>query len=166
MASNSGFKVIAAATFIGEHSFSTPQVPLAEKRPNKDDLKKAEEFGKNIIKKIPKIDNLDKESFYIPKSKLPLTAKMAPKNSARLVTRKPVINKSLCTHCNICANWCPVGAIDKDTLEIKEELCLRCFSCVKRCVKKARKIVYRPKFIVSKVLKRKNKIFKEPKIYL
>lgn len=164
--SNSGFKVAAAATFIGEHSFSTKELPVAENRPDNNDLKKAEEFGQNIMKKMQKITNLNDASIMIPQGKLPLISKVLPEDSARLFTQKPDVYKSLCNHCNVCVKSCPVGAINKETLEINEELCLRCFSCVKRCVKKARRIIYRPKFVVANVLKMKSRVDKEPKIFL
>ncbi|MCH5138842.1 hypothetical protein JMF89_16870 [Clostridiaceae bacterium UIB06] len=45
----SGFKVAAAGLFIGEHSFSTEETPIAKGRPNYEDLNKAKEFGENII---------------------------------------------------------------------------------------------------------------------
>lgn len=164
--SNAGFKVVAAATFIGEHSFSSDKVQLAQNRPNKCDLQKAEKFGQEIIEKMQKITDLNDINLNIPEGKLLLMAKAAPENSARLVTKKPEVDKSICVNCNICVNWCPVGAIDKETLEIDEDKCLRCFSCVKRCPKKARKIEYRPDFIVSKVLTMKNREVKEPQLYL
>ena len=115
---------------------------------------------------MQKIEDLNNVSLNIPKGKLPIIAQISPKNSARLVTKKPDVNKHLCNHCNVCVKFCPVGAINESTLEVNEDRCLRCFSCVKRCVKKARKIIYKPNFIVSKVLKMKNKIAKEPKLYL
>lgn len=163
--SNAGFKVVAAATFIGEHSFSTDKILLAKNRPNVNDLKIAENFGQNIIKTIQKLKDLNNVSLNIPKGKLPIIAQIAPKNSARLVTKKPDVDKYLCNHCNVCVKFCPVGAIDEQTLEINENKCLRCFSCVKKCPKKARKIIYKPDFIVSKILRMKNKITKEPKLY-
>ncbi|MFL0165848.1 EFR1 family ferrodoxin [Candidatus Clostridium helianthi] len=166
IAQKSGFKVVAAGSFIGEHSFSTEEIPIAQNRPNNDDLNKAEEFGKNIIKKIENINSLEDVSFKIPQGKLPLMAKIVPKNSARLFTKTPFADMSKCSHCNICVKLCPVSAIDKGTLEINEKQCLRCFCCVKMCPKKARKIIYKPKLLVSKVLTIKNRIIKEPKIYL
>ncbi|MBW6411886.1 EFR1 family ferrodoxin [Clostridium weizhouense] len=162
----SDFKVVAAGLFIGEHSFSTEEIPIAQNRPNNDDLNKAEAFGKNIMKKMQNINSLKDVSFKIPQGKLPLIAKIVPKNSARLFTKTPSVDMSECSHCNICVKLCPMSAIDKETLEIDKEQCLRCFCCVKRCPKKARKIVYRPRFLVSKVLTMKNKIIKEPKLYL
>jgi len=162
----SGFKVVAAGSFIGEHSFSTEEMPIAQNRPNNNDLNKAEEFGKSIMERIQNINNLKDVSLKIPQGKLPLMAKIVPKNSARLFTKTPFADMSKCSHCNVCVKLCPMSAIDKETLEIDEEQCLRCFCCVKRCPKKARKIIYKPRFLVSKVLKMKNRIIKEPKLYL
>lgn len=47
-ASDRGFKVIAGATFVGEHSYSTQQNPIAAGRPDADDLQFAETFGAKI----------------------------------------------------------------------------------------------------------------------
>lgn len=46
-----GFKVIAGATFIGEHSYSTDKYPIAVGRPDESDLAFAAEFGKKIMEK-------------------------------------------------------------------------------------------------------------------
>lgn len=51
-ASAQGFKVIAGATFVGEHSYSTEQNPIAPGRPDANDLQYAEEFGAKIRTKI------------------------------------------------------------------------------------------------------------------
>lgn len=162
MAENSEFKVVAAGSFIGEHSFSISETPIAEGRPNSEDLKKAEEFGINIMKKLQKINDTNYTSIKIPQGETPVMAKILPQNSAKLFTKLPLANMNICSHCGICVKLCPMNAIDKDSLEINKDLCLRCFSCVKRCPKKARKIIYKPKFLVSKVLASKNKINKEP----
>lgn len=163
---NSGFNVIGAGSFIGEHSFSTEETPIAKSRPNNEDLNKAEEFGRNIIKKIQKINTIRDISLEIPQGKVPLMAKILPKNSAKIFAKIPFADMSICSHCCICVKLCPMGAIDKDTLAINESLCLHCYCCVKSCPKKARKIIYKPKFIVSKILTMKNKVKKEPKTYL
>jgi len=163
---NLDFKVIGAGSFIGEHSFSTKEIPVAEGRPNYDDLIKIEEFGRDIIKKTTRINDLNYDSLKIPQGKKLLMVKILPQNSARMFTKTPVADMSICNHCGVCVNLCPMGAIDKNTLEINENQCLRCFCCVKKCPKKARKIVYRMKFPVSQVLVTKNKIKKESKIYL
>ena len=43
-----GFKVIAGATFIGAHSYSTEKYPVAAGRPDERDLAVAADFGKQI----------------------------------------------------------------------------------------------------------------------
>ncbi len=40
-----GFKVTGAAAFIGEHSFSSADFPIAANRPDENDIRLAEEFG-------------------------------------------------------------------------------------------------------------------------
>jgi len=162
----SGFKVVAAGSFIGEHSFSTKEVPVQEGRPNFEDLSKAEEFGRIIIEKMKKIENLNDALIKIPQGKLPLMARILPKNSARIFTKTPFADMKICNKCGACIKLCPMNAINKDTLDINENKCIRCFCCVKRCLKKARKIVYKPKFLVSKVLTIKNRNAREPKTYL
>ena len=47
-----GFEVVAAATFIGEHSFSMKEFPVAVGRPDAADLQKAAEFAGLIQEKI------------------------------------------------------------------------------------------------------------------
>lgn len=166
IAKNAEFKVAAAGSFIGEHSFSTKEVPVQEGRPNYEDLSKAEEFGRSIVEKLKKIENLRNMLLKIPQGKLPLMAKILPKNSANIFTKTPFADRSICDQCGLCVKLCPMDAINKDSFKINKNECIRCFCCVKRCPKKARKIIYRPKMLVSKMLRAKNKIKKSPEIYL
>ncbi len=164
----SGFHVVGAASFIGEHSFSTQKSPVAAGRPNNEDLKKAEEFGKMIIDKLHKLNDLSSITLKIPESnKLQLLLKMNMHfNMARLYSKGPIVNPDLCNHCGLCAKLCPVGAIDSSTMKVHTKQCLRCCSCVKRCPRHARKMVFRMNLPVSRFLNAKNKIQKEPRIYL
>ena len=45
----SGFNPIAAAAFIGEHSYSRPNMPIAEGRPDANDIASAKQFGKECL---------------------------------------------------------------------------------------------------------------------
>jgi len=49
---------VAAAAFIGEHSFSGNEFPTAEGRPDKNDLKLAELFGQKIQEKLNSITSV------------------------------------------------------------------------------------------------------------
>lgn len=44
-----GFKVIAGATFVGEHSYSSEKYPVAAGRPDADDLEYAKLFGEKFL---------------------------------------------------------------------------------------------------------------------
>jgi len=165
IASNAGFTVIAAASFIGEHSFSNEDVAIAKGRPDNDDLRKAREFGIEIKNRL--IGTTDFESvqkLQLPGS-LPLMARLLPKNSARFFTKDPIVDMNKCSLCGACVKVCPMSAIEEKTLHIDSDKCLRCFACVKRCTKNARKIIFKKKFFVTKVLKIQGKKRKEPEFF-
>lgn len=163
---SNGFKVVGAGSFIGEHSFSSEELPVASGRPSYDDLARAEIFGAEIIEKLKGINDLRDIHLEVPQGKIHLMAKIVSKNSVRMFTRQPNIDKNICSNCGACAYFCPVEAINKDNLEIDENICIRCFACVKRCPKKARKIIYKKRLLVVNVLKFKSRVKKEVKIYL
>ncbi len=168
IAEASGFHVVGAASFIGEHSYSTQESPVSAGRPNNEDLKKAEQFGKMIIDKLHKLNDLSSVALKIPESnKFQLFLKMnLPFNMARVYAKGPIANPDLCNHCGLCAQLCPVGAIDSGTMKVHTNQCLRCCSCVKRCPRHARKMVFRMNLPVPRFLAVKGKIQKEPHLYL
>lgn len=161
-----GFKVVGAGSFIGEHSFSCEELPVAMGRPNYEDLSRAEIFGVEIVEKLKGINQITDVHMEIPKGKIELMAKIVTKNSARMFTKQPMVDKSICNDCGACIQFCPLGAINKDTLDINEDKCIRCFACVKKCPRKARKIIYKKKLLVVNILRFKSRVKKEVKTYL
>lgn len=149
-ASMQGFKVIAGGTFIGEHSYSTTEHPVAEGRPDEADLKYAEEFGMKIRAKIDTAQ--DMEHLYpvdvnrIQRPRQPflplfrfLRRVIKLRKSGVPLPRTPQVDAALCTHCGICASHCPSGAIIKgDECNTLSEKCIKCCACVKKCPFKAR----------------------------
>ena len=115
-----GFEVVGAAAFIGEHSFTKK---VAENRPDKADLSKALELGKNILDKI---SNSSEFNPHIPGNN-PYKARKSG------MTYAPSTN-NLCTNCGICASSCPVEAINfEDCTIVDQEKCIHCASCIKKC---------------------------------
>jgi flavodoxin len=50
---------IACAAYIGEHSFSSSETPIAEARPDASDLDHAELFGRKINEKLLSVSSVD-----------------------------------------------------------------------------------------------------------
>ena len=146
-----GFKVIAGATFVGEHSYSTAQSPIAQGRPDDSDLDFANEFGNKVMEKIQAAPTSDKlyqvdvrairrpSQPFFPLFRF-LRKVIKLRKSGTPLPRTPwVEDESLCTHCGLCVTHCPVGAIIKgDELHTDADKCIKCCACVKSCTKKAR----------------------------
>lgn len=145
-----GFRVIAAGTFIGEHSYSTGDNPIAAGRPNEQDLADAVSFGGQIKDKIQKAANLGAISqvdvMRIPRPKQPLFPLLRfiwqvvrLRKSGKPMPVAPVVDEGLCNHCGHCAAICPNQAIVKgDECHTMAERCIRCCACVKNCPQQAR----------------------------
>lgn len=145
-----GFKVIAGATFVGEHSYSSDAYPVAVGRPDADDLAFAEQFGGKVRTKITAAADL--EHLYgvdvarIQRPRQPfwplfrfLRKVLKLRKSGVPLPRTPQVQADLCTHCGYCVSHCPTGAIVKgDECSTIAEKCIRCCACVKGCPQKAR----------------------------
>lgn len=135
---NDGFKPVAAAAFIGEHSFS---LKLGGGRPDSKDLETAERFGEvvaavisgrlqgNGLATLPGREKCDREYYAA-------TDKVGKRIDIRKV--KPVTDKSLCTNCGYCAAVCSMGAIDPADCSSVPGICIKCSACVKRCPQHAK----------------------------
>lgn len=145
-----GFKVIAGATFVGEHSYSSDKYPVAPGRPDADDLKYAELFGEKIRAKITAAS--DMENLYgvdVTRIRRPgqpffpllrfFRKVIRLRKSGVPLPRIPEVDAGLCTHCGYCAKHCPAGAILKgDECNTNADKCIKCCACVKGCPQKAR----------------------------
>ena len=133
MAIELGFTPLSAGAFIGEHSYSTPQRPIAAGRPDADDLYQAMQFGKDSLSKLERT-NLPVPAFYI-KGNVPYKPFITGTPSA------PVCNEN-CFVCGECVEVCPTHAIrispDGTSIETDVNRCIRCCACVKVCPNGAR----------------------------
>lgn len=146
--SERGFIPVAAGAFVGEHSYSTPQTPIAEGRPDAADLEEAVRFGKRIAAKLDegKRSSIDGARLHEPRTPLwPLLRFIAfvlryrRRQKKHPVVLLPVCETERCTHCGHCVRVCPSQAIAKgDELHTDPSHCIRCCACVKGCPTGAR----------------------------
>lgn len=144
-----GFVTVAAATFVGEHSYSTNEKPIAQGRPDDADLQFAQEFGKSIVAKLTGLacsveGRVDTRKIKKPAQPLfPLLGFIYKvirlRRSKTSMPQTPATDNDLCTHCGMCVKVCPVAAIEKGREETTNaSRCIRCCACVKRCPHGAR----------------------------
>ena len=129
-----GFVPVSAGAFIGEHSYSRKDMPIAAGRPDKDDLLKASEFGSEILKKLDNVSTLTDLQPLVVKGNFPYKVKGPSTPQA------PVTDEDLCTQCEYCIDVCPVAAISivDDRMFSDPSLCIKCCACVKECPEGAR----------------------------
>ena len=131
-ATSLGFVPVSAGAFIGEHSYSTPELPIAEGRPDEGDLQKARRFGNESLKKWERNDTTGPLSV---KGNIPY--KELPPNRPAC----PTCNEN-CFACGECIEVCPTHAIrlsdDRSRIETDVNRCIKCCACVKTCPNRAR----------------------------
>lgn len=154
--SRTGCITIAAGAFIGEHSFSGKDYPIAALRPDNDDLYCAEKFGKSIKEKLLTMKSVDE----MPK--VHITGNYPYGGVTELWSVDFIEISDKCTHKGICAEVCPTGAIDiHDSSIIEKEKCISCCACIKNCPENARSI---KESKVKEAAIRLNSLFFEPKV--
>jgi len=129
-----GFNPVAGGAFIGEHSFATADVPIANGRPDSRDVQKAMDFGAKIKEKVAAL----------PSPEVPMDLNIPgvypyEADGARAMAVSPVTTEDTCTVCGTCASVCPTAAISIDgSVATEIALCIRCCACVKNCPTGAR----------------------------
>jgi len=156
-----GFIPISGGAFIGEHSYSTEDVPIANGRPDAVDIEKATEFGAAIMKKMTHIQTLDDAS------PLNVPGNYPYKDGMPSVPGSPKTLEDICTTCGTCAEVCPKAAITVNTkVETDPNLCIKCCACVKSCPENARVMDDQRIKGVAKWLNENCGLRKEPVVFI
>ncbi len=128
-----GFNTLAAGAFIGEHSYSRQEMPIAEGRPDTDDLLTAEQFGRDCLAK------LERSGAYLPE--LFIKGNTPYRTVGPSTPAAPVCTED-CHGCGTCVELCPTNAISlnkEGKVDTDVNSCIKCCACVKECPNGARR---------------------------
>lgn len=126
-----GFIPVSGGAFIGEHSYSRPDRPVAEGRPDKNDTAAAVLFGSDTAVFLKEWSG-ESVDLYV-RGNFPYKIKGAK------TPQTPVTVEELCTQCGYCIEICPTQAIElQDEIVSDPEPCIKCCACVKECPNQAR----------------------------
>ena len=123
-----GFQIAGAAAFAGRHAFSDR---VGTGRPDGEDQARMRAFAGAVAGKLAgdvlpvlELDRSGIGPYYTPLKE--------DKTPAKFLKAKPLTDWGKCSRCGACARACPVGSIDKETMEAVG-LCIKCQACVRRC---------------------------------
>ncbi len=124
-----GFKVLSAASIIGEHCLNTN---VASGRPDKEDEIHIMKYANKVAKRIEDLESLDSLKDINVKGDFPYHP---------LKTQHTPYGDWKCIQCGICQEACPVDAIDKeDYKKTDSDICIFCGRCIQICPRNARDI--------------------------
>ena len=128
-----GFHTVAAAGFVGEHSFSRV---LAAGRPDARDMAMVSDFAAKAAEKIRGLTCPPEQPVAV-RGQTPPRPYYTPRDRAgrgiNILKVKPKTDGDKCTKCGLCAEICPMGSISRDDPSAVEGICIKCCACVKKC---------------------------------
>ena len=114
-----GFRCVGAAAVITPHIFAPT---LGVGRPDEADCAALEVFARKVLEKLSQPEWAEAE---VPGNPSPAPKPAVPVKKDR--------DWDICLGCGFCAQVCPTGAMDPQTLLWDDGKCISCMSCVAHC---------------------------------
>lgn len=136
---NTGFHTVAAAAFVGEHSFSKT---LAAGRPDADDMKEDLAFAGKVAEKVKGLPEGEAPApVEVEGVPHPYRGYYQPRDRKGVsidIRKVKSLVSDACDDCKICADVCPMGSISHENVREYTGICIKCGACIKKCPKQAR----------------------------
>lgn len=136
---NTSFHTVAAAAFVGEHSFSKT---LAAGRPDADDMKEALAFAGKVTEKVKGLPEGEAPApVEVEGVPHPYRGYYQPRDRKGVsidIRKVKSLVSDACDDCKICADVCPMGSISHENVREYTGICIKCGACIKKCPKQAR----------------------------
>ena len=146
----SGFRVVAAAAFIAEHSMARS---IASGRPDAEDEMLCRQFAAAAMAKAA-----DAAPVQVPGN--------TPYKELKPAAFHPAASES-CVKSGACAQRCPVGAIAlDDPSQTNNEIWINCMRCVEACPQKCRALPDAFLTMISQMLNQNAAGYKKPAFFL
>lgn len=142
-----GFCVIAAVAAVAEHSIISK---YAAGRPDAADEKQLAKIAEQISGKVGEIT-------FVPGNR--------PYKKGGGAGLVPKATKD-CVKCGLCAEKCPVQAIDFENFAAASKKCISCMRCVKQCPHHARKVNGAMASVAALAIKKACSVRKENELFL
>ena len=151
VATEVGFRVVAAVAAVAEHSIIRK---YGAGRPDADDEQELQGFGAEIIRKVLEGSCAVPQ---VPGNRPYKTPGAVPHPKGRRG----------CNRCGACAAQCPVGAIPLDNPKVVDtSKCISCMKCVAVCPNGARRIGAVMNFLATQALKKVCATRKQNELYV
>ena len=145
-----GFRVVAAAAFIAEHSIVRS---IAAGRPDVEDEALCRQFAADVMAKAD-----DAAPVQVPGNN--------PYKEVKPSAFHPAANED-CVKCGACAQQCPVSAIPMDDpSQTNNDVCINCMRCVEACPVSSRALPDGFLNVITQMLNQNAAGYKKPVVFL